>query len=195
MPMKNEKNPIAVFETSMGNIECEIYLEEMPITASNFIDLAQTGFYSGLHFHRVIPGFMDQFGCPKSKDPHSRSAGTGGPKDGTYKHPKTGQEYRRSGGGNIKDELTCKFSNEPGTLSMANTGQPNTGGSQFFMNVVHNDFLDFFNKASPSAHPVFGKCLDDGKSFKVMEDISKAKSNNDCPITPIQMKSVTIKNL
>ena len=60
-------NPIATFSTTMGDIKCEIYLDQMPITASNFIDLANSGFYNGLHFHRVIPDFMDQFGCPYSK--------------------------------------------------------------------------------------------------------------------------------
>ena len=60
-------NPIATFSTTMGDIKCEIYLDQMPITASNFIDLATSGFYNGLHFHRVIPDFMDQFGCPYSK--------------------------------------------------------------------------------------------------------------------------------
>ena len=55
-------NPTATFETTQGNITCEIYLDQMPVTASNFIDLAKTGFYNGLHFHRVIPEFMDQFG-------------------------------------------------------------------------------------------------------------------------------------
>ena len=71
-------NPIATFETTEGTIKCEIFLDKMPITASNFIDLANTGFYNGLHFHRVIPDFMDQFGCPLSKDPKSSRAGTGG---------------------------------------------------------------------------------------------------------------------
>ena len=67
----------------MGTMKAEIYVDRVPRTASNFIDLAQSGFFDGLHFHRVIPGFMNQFGCPYSKDPKSQRAGTGGPKDGT----------------------------------------------------------------------------------------------------------------
>ena len=141
-------------------------------------------------FHRVIPDFMDQFGCPYSKDPKSRRAGTGGPPDGSFKNLVTGATETRSGGGNIKDEYAAKFSNEPGTLSMANTGQPNSGGSQFFMNVVHNDFLDWFSPGE-SKHPVFGKCIDQA-SFDTMVKISKVPTNNDCPRTPVQMKSVTI---
>ena len=75
---------------------------------------------------------MDQFGCPKSRNPKARDAGTGGPPDGTYKNLVTGATETRSNGGNIKDEhpANAKISNEPGTLSMANTGAPNSGGSQ-----------------------------------------------------------------
>lgn len=184
-------NPIATFETTQGVIKCEIFLNEMPITASNFIDLAKTGFYNGLHFHRVIPDFMDQFGCPHSKDPKSRRAGTGGPPDGTFKNLKTGATETRSNGGNIKDEHTARISNEPGTLSMANTGQPNSGGSQFFMNVVHNDFLDWFSPGE-SKHPVFGKCVDKA-SFDTMVKISKVPTRDDNPKTPVQMIKVTIE--
>ena len=99
----------------------------MPLTASNFIDLVQTGHYDGLHFHRVIDGFMLQFGCPHSKDPKSRRAGTGGPPDGTFKNLATGASEKRFNGGNIMDENISKDTNAPGTLSMANTGRPNSG--------------------------------------------------------------------
>lgn len=184
-------NPIVTFSTTLGDIKCELYLEQMPVTVSSFIDLANSGFYNGLHFHRVIPDFMDQFGCPYSKDPKSGRAGTGGPPDGSYKNLVTNVTETRSGGGNIKDEFAAKFSNEPGTLSMANTGSPNSGGSQFFMNVVHNDFLDWFSPGD-SKHPVFGKCADKA-SLDVMVKISKVPSNDDCPKTPVQMKSVTVK--
>eukprot|EP00959_Pyramimonas_sp_CCMP1952_P468837 9493891-Pyramimonas_sp.AAC.1 len=54
-PKRSSGNPIATFETTMGNIEAEIYLDRVPITASSFIDLCQSGFYEGVHFHRVIP--------------------------------------------------------------------------------------------------------------------------------------------
>merc|ERR1712228_703426 len=110
-----------------GSFKAEIYLDRVPRTASNFIDLCKTGFYNGIHFHRVIPGFMDQFGCPYAKDPKSSRAGTGGPEDGTYKNAWTGEEYKRFGGGNIKDENISKDTNAAGTLSMANTGRPNSG--------------------------------------------------------------------
>jgi len=186
-------NPTAVFDTSMGQIKCEIFLDKMPITASNFIDLANTGFYNGLHFHRVIPNFMDQFGCPHSKDPQSKRSGTGGPPDGEFKNLVTGATERRSNGGNIRDEHppNAKISNEPGTLSMANTGSPNTGGSQFFMNTVHNDNLDWFSPGE-SKHPVFGKTMDKD-SLQVMVAISKVPTRDDCPRTPVKMNSVTVQ--
>merc|ERR1719473_1350145 len=128
----------------MGTMQVELYLDRVPRTASNFIDLARSGFYNGIHFHRVIPGFMNQFGCPHAKDPTSRRAGTGGPKDGTFKNLKTGGTEKRFNGGNIKDENISRDSNGPGTLSMANTGRPNSGGSQFFLNVADNKNLDWF---------------------------------------------------
>jgi len=169
--------------------KAEIYLDKMPITASNFIDLCNTGFYNGIHFHRVIPDFMNQFGCPKAKNPKANDAGTGGPAPNSkYKNLATGQEIIRKGG-NIPDELITKISNEPGTLSMANTGQPNTGGSQFFINVAHNNFLDWFDKSTPSQHPVFGKVTE---GMDIVTAISKVKTVNDCPVQPIVMKSLTI---
>jgi len=188
-------NPTATFETSMGKMKAEIYLKEMPLTASNFIDLAKTGFFNGLHFHRVIPDFMNQFGCPHSKDPKSRRAGTGGPPVGTtFKNLGTGETVKRhddgQGGGCIKDEHTAKISNEPGTLSMANAG-PQTGGSQFFMNVRHNSFLDWFDRSTESQHPVFGKIIEGYN--EVCVPISKVRTNDDNPITPVKMISVTIE--
>jgi cyclophilin family peptidyl-prolyl cis-trans isomerase len=183
-------NPIAVFETSEGTFEAEIFADRVPITASNFVDLAKTGFYDGLHFHRVIDGFMLQFGCPNSADPKSPRAGTGGPEPGTTFQCE-GRTVKRDGGGNIPDELIDKTSNEPGTLSMANTGRPNTGGSQFFVNTVHNDFLDWFDPGTPSQHPVFGKVT---AGMDVVNKIGKTKTDRgDNPVTPVKMNSVTIK--
>merc|ERR1719401_1565176 len=184
-------NPTATFSTTQGDIVAEIYLDRVPRTASNFIDLAQSGFYNGLHFHRVIPGFMNQFGCPHSKDPKSRRAGTGGPPDGSFKNLKTGQMERRSNGGNIKDENISKDSNKEGTLSMANTGSPNTGGSQFFMNVANNKNLDWFSPGA-SKHPVFGKII---SGYDVAVKISKVRTKDDNPVNPIKMNKITISGI
>ncbi|HHH12116.1 MAG TPA: peptidylprolyl isomerase [Sorangium sp.] len=168
-------NPIAKFETSLGNFSAEIYLDKMPITAKNFIDLAKSGFYNGLHFHRVINNFMIQFGCPHSRDPNSGRAGTGGPPHG-----------------NIKDEHPPehKLSNEPGTLSMANTGSPNSGGSQFFINTKHNSFLDWFSGGA-SKHPVFGKVVEGMDVIKKIE--TTPTDAGDRPRTPAQVMSITIE--
>ena len=89
------------------------------------------------------------------------------------------------------DENISRDSNEPGTLSMANTGRPNTGGSQFFVNTVHNDFLDWFDPGTPSQHPVFGKVT---AGMDVVNKIGKTKTDRgDNPVTPVKMNSVTIK--
>lgn len=184
-------NPTATFETSMGTFSAEIYLDRVPRTASNFIDLTKSGFYNGLHFHRVIDGFMNQFGCPHSKDPHSPQAGTGGPSDGTFVNLGTGGTEKRSNGGNIEDENISKDSNVVGSLSMANTGQPNSGGSQFFINVAHNSFLDWFSPGN-SRHPVFGQVT---SGLEVVKSISKVQTRNDNPVTPIKMTKITISGL
>ncbi len=167
-------NPNAIFDTSEGQFTVELFLEEMPVTAGNFIKLAEGGFYDGLHFHRVIKGFMIQGGCPHSKDPQSPRAGTGGPPHGT-----------------IPDEHPpgVELSNEPGTLSMANTGRPNSGGSQFFINTANNAYLDWFSPG-PSKHPVFGRVTDGMDVLRKIEGIPTDRS--DRPVTPVQIRSVTI---
>jgi cyclophilin family peptidyl-prolyl cis-trans isomerase len=168
-------NPIATFETTAGTFKAEIFLDTMPITAKNFLDLARSGFYDGLHFHRVIQNFMIQFGCPHSRDPQSSRAGTGGPPHGT-----------------IQDEFAAKISNEPGTLSMANTGRPNSGGSQFFINTKHNRYLDWFDNSTPSKHPVFGKVIEGLEIISAIE--SSPTDPRDRPTTPIQVRSITIQD-
>ena len=167
-------NPIAKCETSMGTFSVELYVDKMPVTAGNFVNLAKSGFYDGLHFHRVINNFMIQFGCPHSKDPESPRAGTGNGPDGC-----------------IEDEhpSDAKISNEPGTLSMANTGRPNSGSSQFFLNTVHNKYLDWFT-GGQSKHPVFGKVVDGMDIVHNIEGTPTA--HGDRPKTPVQMIKVTI---
>ncbi|MBK9266708.1 MAG: peptidylprolyl isomerase [Polyangiaceae bacterium] len=168
-------NPTALCETSLGNFTVELYLDKMPITAQNFINLAKSGFYDGLHFHRVIDNFMIQFGCPHSRDPKSPRAGTG---DGPQ--------------GRIQDEHpeNAKISNEPGTLSMANTGQRNSGSCQFFINTVHNSYLDWFTPG-PSKHPVFGRIIE---GMDVVQKIEKTRTDgDDRPLTPVRMNKITVQ--
>jgi cyclophilin family peptidyl-prolyl cis-trans isomerase len=180
----------ATFKTNMGDFKAELFVDKLPITASNFADLAKTGFYDGLSFHRVINNFMCQFGCPHSKDPKSPRAGTGGPEAGTSFTLPDGTVITRNGGGNIPDELIEPISNEPGTLSMANTGQPNSGGSQIFINTVHNDFLDYFNPRTPSKHPVFGKVVEGMEIVKAIEGTPTAAG--DKPKEPVVVETIVI---
>lgn len=108
---------LAEMQTSKGTIHLELFPEEAPVTVSNFANLVQRGFYDGLQFHRVIPDFMVQGGCPQG-------AGTGGP------------GYR------FEDECSPQRRHDrPGILSMANAG-PGTNGSQFFITHVETPWLD-----------------------------------------------------
>lgn len=133
---------IVVFETNKGNFKVELFLDESPITAGNFKKLVSEGFYDGTRFHRVIKDFMIQGGDPNSKNLSLVNRwGTGG------------------SGRVIQDEFIEGLSNVRGTLSMANSG-PNSGSSQFFINVVDNSFLDFDKQPAQSKHPVFGKVID-----------------------------------
>jgi cyclophilin family peptidyl-prolyl cis-trans isomerase len=121
----------------------------------------------------VIPDFMVQFGCPYSRDPRSRDAGTGD-----------------APGGRIKDEhpADAKITNDVGTLSMANTGAPNSGSCQFFINTVHNSYLDWFTPGA-SKHPVFGKVTE---GMDIVHKIERTPTDDDRPRTPVKMIKVTI---
>ena len=116
--MSNSANTIdAVMKTSKGNIKLRLFADTAPVTVANFVNLAKRGYYDNLTFHRVIPDFMIQGGCPKG-------TGTGGP------------------GYQFEDECSPKLRHDaPGKLSMANAG-PGTNGSQFFITHVKTPWLD-----------------------------------------------------
>ena len=160
--------------TSQGTLLIELDHAKAPNSCANFEQYARDGFFDGTIFHRVIANFMIQFGCPHSQDPASPRCGTGGPPHGT-----------------IDDEFleNAKFSNEPGTLSMANTGRPNSGGSQFFINTAHNSYLDWFS-GGPSKHPVFGKIVDGMDVVTAIE--TTPTGPGDRPKEPVRVNSVTI---
>ena len=137
-----------VLHTTMGDITIRLY-DGMPVTAGNFEKLVRSGFYDGTLFHRVIDGFMIQGGDPTG-------TGSGGP------------------GYTIPDEFVKGHSNVRGTVAMANTGRPNTGGSQFFINLVDNTYLDWDDPRTPSAHPVFGEVVG---GMDVVDRIGKVKTD------------------
>jgi peptidyl-prolyl cis-trans isomerase B (cyclophilin B) len=131
--------------TNKGEIIFEIYTDKVPLTAQNFLNLAESGFYDGIIFHRVIPGFMAQVGDPLTKDPSQEAWwGTGGP------------------GYAIADEFDPTLKHDgPGIVSMANSG-PNSGGSQIFITYEATPHLD-------GRHAVFGKVT---SGMEVLEQIT-----------------------
>jgi peptidylprolyl isomerase len=173
--MTNDNNPVAVFTTNKGVIEIELFEDRMPITAGNFAKLASEGFYNGTLFHRVIDGFMIQGGDPLTKTSDVFKYGTGGP---GYSIP---DEH-------IKGEY---LTNVRGTIAMANSG-PNSGGSQFFINVVDNKALDFdVPDPNNSQHPVFGRVV---SGMDVVDAISAvATGPRDLPTEPILIETVEIR--
>jgi len=146
-----------LLQTTMGDVKIELFDEKMPITAGNFRKLVEKGFYNGTIFHRVIPNFMIQGGDPEG-------TGMGGP------------------GYTIKDELPPGNANVRGTISMANAG-PNTGGSQFFINVVDNRRLD-------PKHSVFGRVVG---GLDVADAISRTpRDGDDRPRTKVTIRKATV---
>jgi peptidyl-prolyl cis-trans isomerase A (cyclophilin A) len=161
------ERPVAIFDTTLGTFEAELYAKECPETVWNFINLAEGrqqterggNFYDGLTFHRIIRGFVIQGGCPQG-------TGTGGP------------GYR------FKDEFHPSLRHEgAGKLSMANAG-PGTNGSQFFITLDATPHLD-------DRHSVFGQVI---KGMDVVEKIGAVETDTaDKPLEPVVINNVTIK--
>jgi peptidyl-prolyl cis-trans isomerase A (cyclophilin A) len=167
---------VAVIETSKGVIEAELFDKESPNTVANFVDLAtakkdwtdpktgqkkKSNYYDGLIFHRVIPNFMIQGGDPQG-------SGMGGP------------------GYKFADEFPSQKFDRPGRLAMANAG-PNTNGSQFFITVAVDDFLN-----TNGHYTIFGQVT---KGQDVADAISKVpRDGNDRPLTPVTINHITIKD-
>ena len=158
------QNPVVTFEMENGGkMVAELYPEVAPNTVNNFISLVKSGFYNGLIFHRVIPGFMIQGGCPQG-------VGTGGP----------GYSIKGEFSGNgVKNDLK----HDRGVLSMARAMNPNSAGSQFFIMVERAPHLD-------GQYAAFGR-LTAGQD--VADAIVNAKRDwNDKPRQPQRMKKVTV---
>ncbi len=155
---------VVTFYTTLGDFEVELYDELKPITAGNFLDLVEQEFYDGIIFHRVISNFVIQGGDPTG-------TGYGGP------------------GYTIEDEFDASLSNTKKTLSMANAG-PNTGGSQFFINLKDNIHLDFDNAPLTSAHPVFGEVISGWEIVELIENVPVDGNNR--PITEVVMNEIRV---
>ena len=154
---------ITIEMESGGVITAELYPDIAPITVENFVTLAKKGFYDGLIFHRVIPGFMIQGGCPDG-------TGTGGPG-----HTIKG-EFAANG---IKNDLI----HERGVMSMARTNIPDSAGSQFFIMVKASPHLD-------KQYAAFGKVL---TGMDEVDKIVAAERNaNDKPLVDQRIKAVTV---
>lgn len=146
-----------LLETNYGNITIELRSDQ-PITAGNFASLVEKGTYNGVIFHRIIPKFMIQGGDP------------------------TGTGYGDRSIPMIKDEFNGEQKNNRGTLAMANAG-PNTGSSQFFINLVNNNFLD-------GRHPVFASVIE---GMDVVDKIAAVETDrNDKPLKPVTIISAKV---
>lgn len=159
---------VVTFYTTLGDFEVELYDAEMPITVGNFLSLVDQEFYDGIIFHRVISNFIIQGGDPTG-------TGSGGP------------------GYTIEDEFVPGLSNVERTISMANTGQPNSGGSQFFINLKDNIFLDYDKPPLTSAHPVFGEVISGWDVVELIENVPV--NGNDRPLVPVVMNMVRVTQL
>lgn len=158
MVQKSEKTKV-LFETNYGNITLELR-NDMPITAGNFASLVKKGTYNGVIFHRIIKGFMIQGGDP------------------------TGTGYGDPSIPNIMDEFNGEQKNNRGTIAMANAG-PNTGSSQFFINLVNNNFLD-------NRHPVFGNVIE---GMDVVDKIASVDTDSsDRPLKPVTIIKASVIN-
>lgn len=164
--------PQVLLQTSMGDIEIELDSEHAPITTKNFLDYVNSGFYENLTFHRVIPGFMIQ----------------GGGADDQLKFKDNNPP--------IKNEADNGLKNDRGTIAMARTSEINSATSQFFINVVNNDFLNY-KSPEQYGYAVFGKVT---KGMDIVDKIvsvptKRVGPHQNVPVEPIYIKkAIVIKN-
>jgi len=156
---------VAMIQTTLGTIVLEFFEEDAPNHAANFKKLARQGFYDGIYFHRVIPGFMIQAGCPLTRDENRSNDGTGGP------------------GYTIDAEFNDR-PHERGTLSMARKPDPNSAGSQFFICLKAQPGLD-------GQYTVFGQVLEGMDVVDKIADAQRDKRDN--PLEKIVLEKVSIE--
>lgn len=157
---------LAIMKTNFGDIKLELFSADAPNTVENFTKLAESGFYNGTKFHRVIKGFMIQAGDPNSKDNNWADDGMGGP------------------GYAFADEIN-PHKLVKGILAMANAG-PNTNGSQFF--IVTADATPWLD----AKHTVFGNVIEGMDVVLKIENVKTDKSRGDHPIEDVVVESIGI---
>ena len=162
-------NPIVILQTNMGDIVLELHASKAPVTAENFIEYVEGGFYNGMVFHRVIDDFMIQGGGFNDK---MVQASTRSP---------------------IKNEAANGLGNQRGTIAMARTNNPDSATSQFFINLKDNDFLNR-NRNNPG-YAVFGYVVD---GMSVVDKIAKVRTGRvgnhaDVPREPVIIKKAVVK--
>lgn len=157
--------------TNHGDIHIELFEDKAPITCENFKQYVKDGFYNGVIFHRVIPGFMIQ--------------------GGGFESGMTQKDTRE----NIQNEANNGLSNETGTLAMARTPDPHSASAQFFINVKDNSFLDFSSETSQGwGYAVFGKVTEGMDVVKKIEQVSTTSrmGHQDVPVTDVVIQSAEI---
>ncbi|CAG0933235.1 Peptidyl-prolyl cis-trans isomerase A [Rhodocyclaceae bacterium] len=162
------KNPVVLMETSLGAVKIELYPDKAPASVKNFLEYANSGFYNGTIFHRVIPGFMIQ--------------------GGGFTTDRKQKETRAP----IRNEAANGLRNDRGTIAMARTANPDSATAQFFINVVNNDGL---NRPNPDGHgyAVFGRVVE---GMDVVDKIAATPTQRlnmlfaNLPVTPVVITSV-----
>ena len=157
---------VVVMETSMGNVEIELFADKAPVTVSNFLAYVDAGFYNGTVFHRVIPNFMIQ----------------GGGFDEALNQKPTKAP--------IKNEAANGLKNDRGTLSMARTSVVDSATTQFFMNVANNDFLNHGTR--DYGYAVFAKVI---AGMDVVDKIAAVKTGHRGPMGDVPVQTVSIKSI
>lgn len=166
---KEKGNPMVILTTSLGDIKIELYPDKAPVTVQNFLEYTKAGYYDGTIFHRVIPGFMIQ-GGGLTPDMQDKTDGRRPP---------------------IKNESSNGLRNDVGTIAMARTSAPDSATSQFFINVVNNDFLNKDKAADKVGYAVFGKVVD---GMDVVKKIEGVKTTSKGPHQNVPADAIVIKS-
>jgi len=169
---EQKQNPVVLMTTSLGNVRIELNADQAPLTTQKFLDYVNEGFYDGLIFHRVIPGFMIQGG---GFDGQMKQKGTKAP---------------------IKNEATNGLKNQVGTIAMARTNVVDSATAQFFINVKDNDFLNHRSTSADAfGYAVFGRVVE---GMDVVQKIETVKTGNrgfhqDVPIEAVVIRSIKVE--